>query len=146
MTGLYWSNITLLNCRAHANIHIVVIGCIFLLLLSHCCKFLLCLFHYWEESAQHIFTYSSKHRSAASGSFGWVWSTEAMSSSLKLHPGDLNCRTLALQLHAGQTAVLQDVTWGHIRSNVYSTTKIFVNGFLLCIMSTNRCNPNMDKI
>ncbi len=77
VTGIYWS--TLLNCRAHANIHIVVIRCIYKLcklLLSHCCQFLLCLFRYWEESAQYIFAYSSKHRSITSGSFGWVWSAE----------------------------------------------------------------------
>ncbi len=49
MTGLYWS--TLLNCRAHANIHIVVIRCLF----NCSCQVLLCLFRYWEESAQYIY-------------------------------------------------------------------------------------------
>ncbi len=60
VTGLYW----ILNCRTHANIHIVVIRCIF-----NCCFHtavsFLCLFRYWEESAQYILTYSSKRRSGA---------------------------------------------------------------------------------
>ncbi len=113
MTGLYWS--TLLNCRAHANIHIFVTRCIkkiCKLLLSHYCQFLLCLFRYWEESAQYIFTYSSKHRSAASGSFRWVWS--AVLSSVELYSGGLNY-SLALQRHTGQSAVLQAPTLGHMR-------------------------------
>ncbi len=64
-------------------------------------------------------------------------------SSLKLHPGGLNY-SLVLQHHAGQTAVLQALTLGHMRSNEYSTTKIFVDNFLLStlsIMTTNRCSP-----
>ncbi len=63
---------------------------------------------------------------------------EALSSSLELHPGRLSqsCAT------AGQTAVLQALTLGHMRSNDYSTTTIFVDNFLLSIMSTNRCSPS----
>ncbi len=44
----------------------------------------------------------------------------------------------------GQTAVLHALTLGHMRSNDYSTTKIFVVNFLLStlsIMSTNCCSP-----
>ncbi len=97
-------------------------------MLSHCCQFLSCLFSYWEDSAQFIFTYSSKHHSflGALGSFGWVWSTEALSTSLKLLPGELNY-SLALQCHVHYRAL----TLGHMRSNDYSTTKIFVDNFLL---------------
>ncbi len=43
-----------------------------------------------------------------------------VSSSLELHPGGLNY-SLALQRHNGQTAVLQALALGHLRSNVYST-------------------------
>ncbi len=56
MTELYWSNVTLLNCWAHANIHIVVIRCIF-----NCCFHtavsFCCLFRYWEKSAQYIYIF-----------------------------------------------------------------------------------------
>ncbi len=68
-----------------------------------------------------------------------------MSSSLELHPGELNC-IISLQRHTGQTAVLQALALGHMRSNDYSTTKIFVDNFLLStlsIMSTNRCSPTV---
>ncbi len=57
-----------------------------------------------------------------------------MSSSLKLHPGGLNYN-LALQRHAGQTAVLQALTLGNMRTNDSSTTKIFVDQFLLLTLS-----------
>ncbi len=63
---------------------------------------------------QHIFTYSSKRHSAASGLFGCVCS-EAL-SSFELHPGGLNY---------SQALVL-----GHLRSNDYPTTKIYVDNFL----------------
>ncbi len=62
-----------------------------------------------------------------------------VSSSLKLHQN----YSLALQRHAGQTALLQALTLGHMRSNDYSTTEIFVDNFLLSIMSTNRFSPNI---
>ncbi len=65
--------------------------------------------------------------------------------SLELHPGELNY-ILALQRHTGQTAVLQALTLGHMRSNNYSTTKIFVDNFLLSIMSTNRCSPIWQQL
>ncbi len=55
---------------------------------------------------QYIFTYSSKHHSAVSGLFGWVF--EAL-SSFELHPGGLNY-SIALYRHTGQTAVLQAPT------------------------------------
>ncbi len=61
VTGLY--------CRARANIHIAVIKTA-----AFTPPSVFVLFRNWEESMQHIFTYSSKHSSAASGSFGWVWS------------------------------------------------------------------------
>ncbi len=38
-------------------------------------------------------------------------------------------------------AVLQALTLGQMRSDDYSTTEIFVNNFLLSIMSTNRFSP-----
>ncbi len=63
-----------------------------------------------------------------------------VSSSLELHPGGLNY-SLALQRHTGQIAVLQALKLGHMRYNDYSTTKIFVDNFLLLIMSTNHCIP-----
>ncbi len=66
-------------------------------------------------------------------------------SSLELHSGGLNY-SLALQRHTGQTAVLQALTLGHMRSNDYSRTKIFVDNILmstLSIMSTNRCSPSV---
>ncbi len=64
----------------------------------------------------------------------------------------LNCiqdglTSLALQRHAGQTAVLQALTLGPIRSNDYSATKIFLNNFLLStlsIMPTNLCSPSLQ--
>ncbi len=62
----------------------------------------------------------------------------------ELHPGGLNY-SLALQRHTGQTAVLQALTLGQMRSNDHLTTKIFVDNFLLStlsIMSTNRCSPS----
>ncbi len=71
---------------------------------------------------------------------------EGLSSSLKLRPGGLNY-SLTLQCHAGQTAVLQALKLGHMRSNDYSTTEIFVDNFLLStfsIMLTNRCSPRVQ--
>ncbi len=62
-----------------------------------------------------------------------------VSSSLELHQN----YSLALQRHAGQTALLQALTLGHMRSNDFSTTEIFVDNFLLSIMSTNHFSPNM---
>ncbi len=43
-----------------------------------------------------------------------------------LHPGGL-----ALQRHAGQTAVLQALTLGHLGSNDYLMTEIFVDNFVV---------------
>ncbi len=56
---------------------------------------------------------------------------EALSSSFELHPGGQNY-ILALQHHAGQTAVLQALTVGHIIYHIISndySTKIFVDNF-----------------
>ncbi len=67
------------------------------------------------------------------------------SSSLELHMNN----SLALQHHAGQTALLQALTLGHMGSNDYSTTQIFVDNFLLStlsIMSTNRFSPSTYDI
>ncbi len=53
-----------------------------------------------------------------------------------------------LQRHACQTTVLQALTLGHMRSNNYSTTKIFVDNFLLLtssIMSTNHCSHRVEQ-
>ncbi len=54
-----------------------------------------------------------------------------------------------LQRHACQTTVLQALRpLGHMRSNNYSTTKIFVDNFLLSmssIMSTNRCSHRVEQ-
>ncbi len=60
-----------------------------------------------------------------------------VSSSLHLNQD----YTLALLRHGGQTAVLQDLALGHMRSNNYSITEIFIDIFLLSIMSTNRFSP-----
>ncbi len=50
--------------------------------------------------------------------------------------------SLALQRPTGQTALLQALALGQMRSNDYSTTEIFVDNFLLLsIMSTNRFSP-----
>ncbi len=127
--------------RAHAKIHIVVIR-----LLFNCCfecfhtaVSFFCLFRYWEESTQYIFTYSSKRRS----SFRFIrqhllWSADFFSWIASR-------RAEALQRHAGQTTVLQALTLGHMRSNDYSTTKIFVDNFLLLsIMSINRCSSTLN--
>ncbi len=35
--------------------------------------------------------------------------------------------------------------WTHMRSNDYSTTKIFVDNFLFSILSTNRCSPTGSR-
>ncbi len=69
-------------------------------------------------------------------------------SSLKLHPRGLNY-ILVLQRNAGQTAVLQALTIGHMRSNDYSTIKTFVDNFLLLtlsIMSTNRFSLTLGSL
>ncbi len=69
-------------------------------------------------------------------------------SSLKLHPRGLNY-ILVLQRNAGQTAVLQALTIGHMRSNDYSTIKTFVDNFLLLtlsIMSTNRFSLTLGML
>ncbi len=77
--------------------------------------------------------------------FGCIFSEAlCMSYFLELHPGGMNY-SLALQRHAGQTAVLQALTLGNMRSNDYSRTKIFVDNFLLLTLSitlTNRCSPS----
>ncbi len=65
---------------------------------------------------QYIFTYSSKCRSSSAAFFSEVL---CVSFFLELHPGGLNY-SLALQRHIGQTAVLQALTLGHMRSNDYS--------------------------
>ncbi len=65
-----------------------------------------------------------------------------VSSSLELHQNE----SPAVQRHAGQTAVLQALTLGHLGSNVYSTTEIFVDNFLLSIMSTNRFSLKVNSL
>ncbi len=95
-----------------------------------------------EKKACNIYIYIHIYPNAAQV---WCIFSEApcVSSSLKLHPGELNY-SLMLQRHAGQTAVLQALLLGHIRSNDYLTTKIFVDNLLLStlsIMSTNHCSP-----
>ncbi len=120
-----WPDFTgVLNCRAHANSHIFLIRCIFNCCFEcfHTAVSFCCLIRYWEESAQYIFTYSSKRRSGL-----------GVCSSLKLHPGGLNY-SLALQRHTGQTAVLQVLTLGHMRSNDYSTTKICRQFFVVDVV------------
>ncbi len=52
--------------------------------------------------------------------------------------------SLALQRPTGQTALLQALALGQMRSNDYSTTEIFFDNFLLLtlsIMTTNRFSP-----
>ncbi len=77
--------------------------------------------------------------------FGCIFSEALYVSSLELHPGGLNY-SLSLQRHTGQTAVLQALTLGHMRSNNYSTTQIFVDNFLLLKMSTNHCTPSHHRM
>ncbi len=125
MTGLYWR--MLRNCRAHANIHIIVIRCIFNCCFEcfHTAVSLCCLFHYGAQLYIYIlvqtplcsFRFVRQHLLSCS---------EAL-TSLELHPGGLT-----LQRHAGQPVVLQALTLGHMRSNDYSTTKIFVF-FFYCL-------------
>ncbi len=110
-------------------------------MLSHCCQFLLCLFRYWEESVQYIFTYSSKRRSSLDQFF-------LKKNSVCVFISWIASRR-ALQRHTGQTAVLLALTLGQMRSNDYSTTKIFVDNFLLStlsIMTTNRCSPSSNAL
>ncbi len=107
MTGLYWS--TLLKSRAPANIHIIVIRCIF-----NCCfecfhtAVSFCCFVTERKACNiylHIHPNTAQQLQVRSAGF------EAL-SSLELHPGGLNY-SLALQGHTGQTAVLQAPTLGH---------------------------------
>ncbi len=108
MIGLYWSKLTLLNyCRAHANIHIVVIRCIFNSSVHTAVSFC-CVYFVFERKASSIYLHihpntAQQLQVRSSGS------AEAL-SSLKLRPGELNY-SLALQRHAGQTAVLQALTF-----------------------------------
>ncbi len=74
----------------------------------------------------YIFTCSSKHHS---GSDAFALK-RCVSSSFELYPGGLNY-SLVLQCHTGQTALLQALTLGHMRSNDYLTTKIFVDNFIV---------------
>ncbi len=55
MIGLYWSKLTLLNyCRAHANIHIVVIRCIFNSSVHTAVSFC-CVYFVFERKASSIY-------------------------------------------------------------------------------------------
>ncbi len=56
------------------------------------------------------------------------------------HAGEQNY-TVALQRHTGQTTLLQALTWGHKRSNDYSTTHFFGLPTFL-IMSNNHFSTN----
>ncbi len=129
---LDFTGVTLLNCRAHANIHIVVIRCIF-----NCCFHtavsFCCVYFVTERKARNIYI----HPNAAQVWTHFLWSAVCVFFSCSA------CRRTELQSCA--TAVLQALTLGHMRSNDYSTTKIFVDNFLLStlsIMSTNRCSPS----
>ncbi len=53
-----------------------------------------------------------------------------VSFSIGFHPGELNY-SLKLQRHTGQTMLLQALALGYMRSNEYSTTKIFVNNYFM---------------
>ncbi len=116
MTGLYWS--TLLKSRAPANIHIIVIRCIF-----NCCfecfhtAVSFCCFVTERKACNiylHIHPNTAQQLQVRSAGF------EAL-SSLELHPGGLNY-SLALQRHTGQTAVLQAPTLGHY---IYAFSRSF---------------------
>lgn len=70
--------------------------------------------------------------------------SKALTSFIGLDPGGLHY-SIALQRPTGYTALLQALQIGRMRSRDYSTTKIFVDNFLLStlsIMSTNRFSPN----
>ncbi len=62
--------------------------------------------------------------------------SEALTTSLGLHP-----EGLALQRHAGQTAVLQALTLGYLGLKRLLDNR---NNFWLSIMSTNRCSPSVS--
>ncbi len=85
MTGLYWS--TLLNCRAHANIHIVVIRCIFNCLFEciHTAVSFCCVYFITERKARNIYLLNHPIPNAAQVRLNFA--LKRCVSSLKLHPG-----------------------------------------------------------
>ncbi len=99
----------LLNCKAHANIHIVVIRCIVAFtLLSVFVAFISLL---KGKRAAYIYIFIQ-----TPFKFGCTFSEVLCVSSLELHPGGLNY-SLVLQRHIGQTAVLQALALVHMKSN-----------------------------
>ncbi len=48
-------------------------------------------------------------------------------------------------VYFGQTVLLLALTFGHITTEVYSTTKIFVDYFYLSAILTNHFSPNMES-
>lgn len=126
------------TCRAHANIRIVVIRCIF-----NCCFHtavsFCCVYFVTERKARNI--YFHIHPNAARVLMHFLWSAMCVFSWIASRRSEL--------VHTGQTAVLQALALGHMRSNDYSTTKIFVDNFLLStlsIMSTNRGSPTLNAL
>ncbi len=59
-----------------------------------------------------------------------IFSEALCVSSLELHPGGLNY-SLALQRHTGQTAVLQALTLGHMRSKQLLDDKNICRQFVI---------------
>ncbi len=102
---------------------------------SHCCQFFFSLL--WGKRA-NIYTSIQRRRSGLD---------EFARSSVCLF--FLNCIQkgwTTLLRYTGQTTLLQALTFGHMRSNDYSTN-IFVNNFLLStlsIMSINHCRPTLS--
>ncbi len=140
MTGLYWS--TLLKSRAPTNICIVVIRCIFNCCFEcfHTAVSFCCVYFVTERKARNIYLHI--HPNAAQVWINFLWSSVCVFISWI-------ASRRALQRHTGQTAVLLALTLGQMRSNDYSTTKIFVDNFLLStlsIMSTNRCSPSSNAL
>ncbi len=87
---IYWSNVTFLNCRAHANIHIVVIRCLFNCCFecfhtADCCQFLLFISLLRGKRAIYIYIFIQTPLS----SFRFIRQRLLRSISLELHPGGL---------------------------------------------------------
>ncbi len=133
MTGLYWS--TLLNCSAHSSILTAALSAF-----TPLSVFVVFVSLLRGKHAIYIYIYIFIQTPLK---FGCIFSeAPCVSSSLKLNLWGLN-NSLTPQRHTGQTTVLQALILGHMRSD-YSTTKLFVDNFLLStlwIMSTNRCSP-----
>ncbi len=137
MTGLYWS--TLLNCRAHANIHIIVIRCIF-----NCCFHpavsFCCVYFVTERKARNIYLHihpnAAQVRSDAFSLkccvcvlFSWIASRRAKLQS---------CATVP---HWSTRSIAGPYIRSYEIKRLLDNKNIWRQFFLLSIMSTNHCSP-----